>query len=187
MNMTPRPDHWFENGLDLSTSETLLRRPTIHDQEAVLRVFCDAPEATPFVAWRPMRTFAEAREFLGIVISGWREDRPSWFVEDVASGEVVGSVIAACEGEDVEISYVIAPSWWGRGHATAAVRLVSDGAFTDPAVRRIRAYCDAENEASARVLRKAGFKLEARLPAHGVHNISPDPRDCFCYVLERHA
>lgn len=185
MDMTPRPDHWFENGLDLADSGTRLRRPTIQDHEAVLRVFCDAPEVTRFVAWQPMRTVAEAREFLGLVISGWREDRPSWFVEDVASGEVVGSVIAACERDEVEISYVIAPSWWGRGHATAAVRLIADGAFTDPAVQRIRAYCDAENDASARVLQKAGFELEARLPDHGTHNVSPEPRDCFCYVRER--
>lgn len=185
MDMSPRPDRWFENGLDLSAPETRLRRPTIQDVEAVLRIFCNAPEVTRFVAWQPMRTRAEAREFLGLVLSGWSDGRPAWFVEDARSGETVGSIIAECDGTEVEISYVVAPSWWGRGHATTAVRLVSDAAFSDPSVRRIRAYCDAENAASARVLEKAGFVLEERLREHGVHNVSPEPRDCFAYVRER--
>jgi RimJ/RimL family protein N-acetyltransferase len=185
MKLSQQPDEWFENGLDLSGPQTRLRRPSIQDVDAILRIFCDAPEVTRFVAWRPMHSEAEAREFLANVISGWAQRRPSWLVEDVASGEAVGSIIAACDGDEVEVSYVVAPAWWGRGHATTALRLVAEGALSDDSVHRVRAYCDAENTASMRVLEKAGFRQEARLPEHGLHNVSPDPRDCFVYVRER--
>jgi aminoglycoside 6'-N-acetyltransferase len=123
-----------------------------------------------------MRTTAEAREFLSGVLSGWAARRPAWFVEDVATGQVVGAVIADCDRAEVELSYVVARTWSRRGHATAAVRLIAEGAFSDPAVERVRAYCDAGHAAPARVLEKAGFRRQPGLA---------ELNDCVCYVRNR--
>jgi [ribosomal protein S5]-alanine N-acetyltransferase len=57
----------------------------------------------------------------------------------------------------VELGYAIAPSFEGRGLATAAVREMLQQALADPAVRRVIAHTLPKRNASVRVLEKAGF------------------------------
>lgn len=67
------------------------------------------------------------------------------------------------------IGYSLRPEFRGRGVATRAARLVSDWAFAQVGVARVIAGTFPENEASRRVLERAGFTregyLKARLPA----------------------
>ena len=64
----------------------------------------------------------------------------------------------------VELGYAIAPSWEGRGLATAAVRAMLAEAFADPAVRSVLAHTRPAPGASARVLEQAGFADEGEVP-----------------------
>jgi RimJ/RimL family protein N-acetyltransferase len=64
----------------------------------------------------------------------------------------------------VELGYAIAPSWEGRGLATAAVRAMLREAFADPAVGSVLAHTRPGPGASARVLEKAGFADEGEVP-----------------------
>ncbi len=57
----------------------------------------------------------------------------------------------------VEIGYAIAPSWEGRGVATAAVGALLEEAWAAPEVRRVVAHTLPAAGASARVLEKRGF------------------------------
>jgi RimJ/RimL family protein N-acetyltransferase len=157
------------------------------DVEHVLAVFVDDPLVTRYVGWRPKRTREEARRFLKVLVDGAAARRPSWWIVRVSDRTVVGTLIAAWDGSDdeVETSYSIVREHWGRGYATEAVGLLVEHAFASPLVRRVRAYCDEENEASARVLEKAGFRLDAHVPAFARHNVSDEPRDCRRYVLDR--
>jgi RimJ/RimL family protein N-acetyltransferase len=58
------------------------------------------------------------------------------------------------------ISYGIRPNFRGRGIATKATKLVTDYGFKKLKLVRISGKCRTFNKASARVLEKAGFKLE---------------------------
>jgi ribosomal-protein-alanine N-acetyltransferase len=60
----------------------------------------------------------------------------------------------------VEIGYAVAPGWEGRDVATAAVGLMLDEAWADPAVRRVCAHTLPERNASVRVLEKSGLRRE---------------------------
>jgi RimJ/RimL family protein N-acetyltransferase len=68
----------------------------------------------------------------------------------------------------VELGYSVAPSWEGRGVATAAVRVMLAEAFADPAVRTVIAHTVAEPGASARVLEKSGFEPDGEVPDDNV-------------------
>jgi [ribosomal protein S5]-alanine N-acetyltransferase len=63
-----------------------------------------------------------------------------------------------------ELGYAIAPSWEGRGLATAAARAMLREAFAAPGVRVVIAHTRPEPGASARVLEKAGFVREGEVP-----------------------
>lgn len=57
----------------------------------------------------------------------------------------------------VEIGYSVAPSWEGRGVATAAVGALLREAWAAPEVRCVLAHTLPERNASVRVLEKSGF------------------------------
>lgn len=63
-----------------------------------------------------------------------------------------------------EVAYELAPAVWGRGLATAAVAAFLDAARA-AGLTRVEAHSWVENTASAAVLRRAGFVIEATLPA----------------------
>ena len=63
---------------------------------------------------------------------------------------------------EVELLYGLAPSCWGLGLATEAVRAVLAWGFTNCGLKRIVACADRHNAASFRVMAKAGMKFEKR-------------------------
>lgn len=62
-----------------------------------------------------------------------------------------------------ELGYWVVPSDWGKGIATEAAHAVCRAAFRTLRMHRIEAHVYSFNPRSARVLRKIGFRLEARL------------------------
>ncbi len=61
------------------------------------------------------------------------------------------------------IGYCIHPCFRGKGITTKAVKLVVHYALKKYKLKRITGWCRTFNKASARVLEKAGFKLEGIL------------------------
>jgi len=64
-----------------------------------------------------------------------------------------------------ELGYWLGEPFWGRGIMTEAVRRLTAWAFDNLEVHRIYATAIAGNQASVRVLEKAGFQREGRLRA----------------------
>jgi [ribosomal protein S5]-alanine N-acetyltransferase len=62
---------------------------------------------------------------------------------------------------EVEVGYGIVPSRQGRGYATEAVQAMVTMAWAHPSVTAVLAGTDPGNEASQRVLEKAGFRRVA--------------------------
>lgn len=62
-----------------------------------------------------------------------------------------------------ELGYWLLPEHWGKGIMRAALGCVMDHVFNTLGLHRISAEVEPENEASARLLRKAGFNHEGTL------------------------
>lgn len=65
--------------------------------------------------------------------------------------------------KNAELGYWIAEKYWGKGIATLAVKAIIPYAFANFDIIRLFARPFPSNPASARVLEKAGFILEARI------------------------
>jgi len=72
-----------------------------------------------------------------------------------------------------EIAYSVDPEARNKGYASEAVRLVTQGAFTDSPLRKLIAYVHEGNLASRRVLEKVGYKPEGVLREHYIVNGVP--------------
>lgn len=108
-------------------------------------------------------TPADADEWIGRCAA---EEPPLNFA--IVVGHVVVGGIGAhrLEGEQqgtINVGYWLAPSLWGQGIATDALRHFVDYLFDTFPARRLYATVFGWNPASARVLEKGGFTLEGRL------------------------
>lgn len=84
-----------------------------------------------------------------------------------SGGRLVGG-IGLLPGQDIhrhtaEVGYWLGEPFWGRGLATAALAAFTEYAFVGMGFRRLFASVLEWNPASARVLEKCGYRLEARL------------------------
>ncbi|MPY34996.1 GNAT family N-acetyltransferase [Streptomyces adustus] len=89
----------------------------------------------------------------------WRRIRDRELVRTVlADGDVVGTASVYGEPGEREVTYWVDRAYWGRGIATAALRLL----LAEVSERPLYARAAADNEGSLRVLRKCGFRDSAR-------------------------
>lgn len=84
-----------------------------------------------------------------------------------------------------DIGYWVGPDYWNHGYATEATRAVIAYGVDNLHLTRIQASCFTGNDASARVLQKAGMVEEETLHAH----ILKDgvPRDVRMFSLMKRA
>ncbi|MFF7360551.1 GNAT family N-acetyltransferase [Streptomyces sp. NPDC008125] len=73
----------------------------------------------------------------------------------LTDGDVVGHVAVYGEPAEREVTYVIDRFFWGRGIATAALRILLE----EVAERPLFARAAADNTGSVRVLEKCGFEV----------------------------
>lgn len=109
-------------------------------------------------------TAADATAFLAAVAA--TEPRASFaiVVDNRAVGGIGYSRHDDVERVSAEIGYWLGTAFWGRGITTAALGAVTDYAFQQhPELQRIYAVPYAWSRASARVLEKAGYRLEGRM------------------------
>jgi RimJ/RimL family protein N-acetyltransferase len=114
-------------------------------------------------------TEREAQAFIYTFIL-WQGEQPrlraQLAITIAKTGELIGNVGLRRDHADdrmADMGYELSPTHWGRGFATEAARAMVDLGFGTWGLHRIHAHCVADNEASARVLTRAGLRQEARL------------------------
>ncbi len=92
-------------------------------------------------------------------------DATNWAITRKDSGEVIGwfgigtSDDATVPGERV-FGYLLNRASWNQGYMTEALRAVLAYEFGTRGAIRLRATCDIDNPASARVMEKVGMRRE---------------------------
>jgi RimJ/RimL family protein N-acetyltransferase len=165
--------------------QSVLRRWRMDDLDSLVRY------ANNLNVWRNLRDrfphpYTRARGEEWLTRQSQAREPLMNFVIDFA-GECVGG-IGFERFEDVnrltaEIGYWVAEPFWGRGLATRALCEATDHAFEHFELERLQATVFEWNVASARVLEKCGYALEARLQ----RNIIKDGRigDTLVYARFR--
>ena len=87
-----------------------------------------------------------------------------WPVVERSSGIVIGHCGLLPKtvdgGDEVELVYVIAAAFWGRGYATEAAMAIRDCAFRSLGAARLVSLIDPLNRASEKVAEKVGMKFD---------------------------
>lgn len=161
---------FFEVFPALETERLRLRQLRREDNRALFEIFRDH-EVMRYYDVEPMTDPAQADGLIDEMHLRFTERQGiRWAIADKLGGDLLGTVgfnridLAASAAV---VGYEIARTAWYRGFATEALRAVVRFGHDRIGVNRIEAAVMLENEASSRVLRKAGFEDEGVLPAHG--------------------
>jgi RimJ/RimL family protein N-acetyltransferase len=167
----------------LATPRLRLRRPVIADAATIFAEYAQDAQVTRYLMWRPHASLETTRLFIERCLTSWaRGTAFPWVITRADDGQLLGMIEARPDGHRVDLGYVLARPYWGRGLTSEAARAVVSWAIGEADVFRVWAVCDVDNRASARVLEKAGLEREGVLRRWLVHpNLGAEPRDCLSY------
>jgi RimJ/RimL family protein N-acetyltransferase len=167
----------------LETERLILRPPVEADASQIFERYAQDPEVTRYMPWRPHQRIEDAHEFVRRCRAGWASGKEfTWMLARRGEGDVIGAIALRSDGHKANIGYVLARAFWGQGLMPEAGRALIRHASQLESIHRVWAVCDVDNRASARVMEKIGMEREGILRRWLVHtNLSPLPRDVFCY------
>jgi [ribosomal protein S5]-alanine N-acetyltransferase len=146
----------------IETERLLLRKPTIHDAEAILERYASDPVVTRYMSWATHHSIADTCAFLAWSEADWELwPAGSYLVfSREAKDLLLGGTGLAFRTPIIAVTgYVFAQDAWGKGLATESLQAMVALA-QQTAVRRLEAVCHVEHRASAHVLEKCGFECE---------------------------
>lgn len=138
--------------------------PVEEDDLAFFRDLINHPDVRRGLAATQPRNMADEREWF----ESLGEDGVQFLLR--ADGERVGTISFRRYNEEwgtAELAYFFDPDHWGKGYATEAVRRMTTYGFDERRLEKVWARVFAFNEASMRVLEKAGYDHEATLRGQG--------------------
>lgn len=146
----------------LETARLILRRQQVSDIEPLVDLWLD-PEVTRYVGGpRDRDRLRSALE--EIAQDPFAERFDLWPLVEKETDRVIGNCgLREKEVEgvvDIELSYFLVPSAWGKGYAQEIGQALKQYAFDVLGLERLIALIDPENEASERVARKVGMRLD---------------------------
>jgi RimJ/RimL family protein N-acetyltransferase len=148
----------------IETMRLRLRGFTDDDLDALADIYADPDVMLYMPGGKPVPRERVAAS-IGRMIGYWQEHGFGlWAVEEKESGE--SRLIGRCglvhldNTPEIEVGYLFAKDYWGKGYATEAARAALDYGFTQLGLDWIVAITRPENVASQHVLEKIGMRFE---------------------------
>jgi len=145
-------------------TQRLLMRPMKLTDANDLFEYARDPSVTEFVTWTTHHTLDDSYRFLSYVVRQYELGTiANWGIVELASNKFIGTI--GCHGIDdknyrTEAGYALSRAYWGRGLMTEALRAWIDVMFLETDLNRIEAVHNIANEASGRVMQRAGMQFE---------------------------
>jgi RimJ/RimL family protein N-acetyltransferase len=179
------PDH-------LTTERLAIRAPRPGDGEALNAAVRESWEdLQPWMPWARGEppSLADSEQTVREAYSRFIRREELWLFLFHKEGDVlVGSSGLHRINWDVprfEIGYWVRSGYGGQGFITEAVRGITSFAFSVLGAHRVEIRCDARNERSAAVARRAGYPLEAVLHNDDRHHTTGELRDTLIFAQTR--
>jgi ribosomal-protein-alanine N-acetyltransferase len=151
----------------IKTKDFVLRPIKMADAPAFLEMSLDKATKKGFL--NPAKTIQDVKKTIKKKILEYRKKEPS---DDTFVIEVKGEFAGFVSVHDLNkkyfkhratIGYALHPKFRGKGLTTKAVKIMTAYAFKKYKLKRLEGWCRTFNKASARVLERAGYKLEGIL------------------------
>lgn len=145
------------------TERLILRKLTMDDAQDVFD-YASNPEVSQYVTWETHRIIDDTIAFLEMTIAKYEQNiNEDWGLVFKANGKLIGTcgfVNWNKQHHSAEIGYVLSQDYWNQGIMTEVVLELIRHGFEKMGLNRIEAHHMIDNNASGRVMQKAGMTLE---------------------------
>lgn len=150
---------------ELQTQRLLLRQVRPEDQQFIFEGLSH-PDVIPYFGVR-YDSFEATKKQMDWYAKAYAEGSGGpWKIIEKASGNRLGVVafyFYKPEHKKAEVGFWLFPEYWNKGIVSEALKAVIDYCRTEKGIHRLEAFVEEGNEASSRVLDKAGFEYEGRM------------------------
>jgi ribosomal-protein-alanine N-acetyltransferase len=141
----------------LQMSEVTLRLMRTEDSTTLLSA-CGDPLIRRYVMSTPEPSDAETAAWIQLQLRAWSSETVRFAIAEKRTDQLVGSISLHVVGDTTaQIGFWIAPAHRRKGHATAALELVTQWAFRDLRLQHVSMLTDIDNDGSQRVAASTGF------------------------------
>ncbi|MBW4577564.1 MAG: GNAT family N-acetyltransferase [Aphanothece sp. CMT-3BRIN-NPC111] len=164
----------------IDTARMRLRPLAKSDLDSLARIYSD-PDVMKYRLYSQPASFEQTQESLQSYLAHWeRYGFGRWAVVHKPNQQFIGH----CGLEnlpilgEVELNYLLAKEYWGRGLTTEAARSLIKYGFETLKLQGLVALAKPENLASLRIMQKIGMQYERVVQLYGV--------EWVMYAIERH-
>ena len=167
------------------TPRLILRPITPADAMPIFAAYAQDPEVTRFLTWRPHTRIEETQAYIAHCLA--TPMARTYVITARHDAAILGAFnLATTPPGRVDCGYVLARQHWGHGLMPEALAHLARWSLGQPGIWRIGGVCDVANDASARVMEKAGLVREGILRRWSLHpNVSDEPRDGISFAKVR--
>jgi aminoglycoside 6'-N-acetyltransferase len=147
-------------------TERLILRPFLDEDLDAFLDYRNDPSVALHQSWSIPYSRQQGIDFLNEMKKSRPGEAGVWYqiaIELKVNGALIGDCVFCLlqeEPQQAEIGYSLARAYQGQGYASEAIRRLLDYLFDDLELHRVRAICDVENHASARLLERVGMRCE---------------------------
>ena len=156
----------FHNLPELQTDRLILRRIKWQDAQDMNNYTTDS-EVSKYVLWDKHESMSDTLDAIRSMRRQYRLGRPASYAiihkETARMIGTIGFMWIDVTNRSGEIGYSLSREYWNQGYATEALRKLIDFSFKTLKLHRVEAQYDIRNQASGRVMQKAGMNLEGTL------------------------
>jgi ribosomal-protein-alanine N-acetyltransferase len=150
----------------LETKRLLLREISKDDADGIFSCFSNE-NVTRYYGQETLDNIEQAKGFVDFFANSYKEKRGvRWGIELKGNQGIIGTIgfnAWSPKHKRAEIGYEIHPEHWRKGYTFEAVSKVIQYGFDELGLTRIGAVVFMNNEASIKLLTKAGFEKEGIL------------------------
>ncbi len=154
---------------EIETTRLLLRQLKRSDLDALAQIY----QEQDVIRYRLHSAPASRKQTLQLLqqmLTHWEQYRfGRWAWIEKATRSLIGhGGLERLDESSVEVNYLVAKSFWGRGLATEAAQSILNYGFEELNLERLVAIAHPANVPSRRVMEKLGMKCEKPVEDYGV-------------------
>ncbi|KIL48502.1 GNAT family N-acetyltransferase [Jeotgalibacillus soli] len=168
----------------LETKRLLLREISKEDAGSIFSCF-SKEDVTRYYGQETLNNIEQAEAFVDFFLNSYKDKRGvRWGIKLKGHQGIIGTIgfnAWSPKHKRAEIGYEIHPEHWRKGYTFEAVSRIIQYGFDEFGLTRIGAVVFMENEASIKLLTKAGFEKEGILRDYMYQN--GEANDTYVYSI----
>ncbi|MDO4940354.1 MAG: GNAT family N-acetyltransferase [Erysipelotrichaceae bacterium] len=173
----------------IETERLLLRKVKLEDAQAIFDNWASDEETSRYVMWDKHVSLKETKNYVGKIVSNYKYDFYfDWLVCLKEDDEPIGEISVvnfSLKQRICEIGYCYGKKYWNKGYASEALKAVIDYMFSETNIDKVYSRHLSNNEASGKVMKKAGMKYDGELENHAVDKLTGQRVSIKYYSIEK--